>query len=358
VTTALTAVTSRGLLAEGARRLAEAGLPTARQDAEWLLAAVLGRERLALYLEPERAVVEAAGGRFRALVARRADHEPLQHLLGYEDFRGLRLRVTPDVLIPRPETEGLVEWALELLTNDHPISADWGRAGAISRPPLMVERQSNSLTPEEGTAGAISGPPLMVERQSNGLTPEEGTAGAISRPPLMADIGTGSGAIACALAAACPHARVVATDISPAALAVAEGNVRALGLGGRVRVIAGDLLEPVAAEPAALDMIVANAPYLPSGILPSLPREVFAFEPRQALDGGPDGMEVIRRLLTAAPTALRPGGRVVLEIGEEQAAPLAAVMTAAGFVDVAARDDLRGVPRYLAGRLLPGSAAV
>ena len=299
MTTALTAVTSRGLLAEGARRLAEAGLPTARQDAEWLLAAVLGRERFALYLEPDRAVVEAAGGRFRALVARRADHEPLQHLLGYEDFRGLRLRVTPDVLIPRPETEGLVEWALELLN-----------------------------------------------------------ASSSDGPPLLADIGTGSGAIACALAAACPDARVVATDISPAALAVAEGNVRALGLGGRVRVIAGDLLEPLAAEPAALDMIVANAPYLPSGILPSLPREVFAFEPRQALDGGPDGMEVIRRLLTAAPAALRPGGRLVLEIGEEQAAPLAAVMTAAGFVDVAARDDLRGVSRYLAGRLLPGSAAV
>ena len=299
MTTALTAVTSRGLLAEGARRLAEAGLPTARQDAEWLLAAVLGRERFALYLEPDRAVVEAAGGRFRALVARRADHEPLQHLLGYEDFCGLRLRVTPDVLIPRPETEGLVEWALELLNAS----------------------------------------------SSNGS-------------PLLADIGTGSGAIACALAAACPDARVVATDVSPAALAVAEGNVRALGLGGRVRVIAGDLLEPLAAEPAALNMIVANAPYLPSGILPSLPREVFAFEPRQALDGGPDGMEVIRRLLTAAPAALRPGGRLVLEIGEEQAAPLAAVMTAAGFVDVAARDDLRGVSRYLAGRLLPGSAAV
>jgi release factor glutamine methyltransferase len=140
VTTALTPATARGLVAEGARRLAEAGLPTARQDAEWLLAAVLGRERFALYLEPKEAVVEAAGHRFRALVARRADHEPLQHLLGYEDFRGLRLRVTPDVLIPRPETEGLVEWALELLNEDDAMSADWGRAGAISRPPLTMIR--------------------------------------------------------------------------------------------------------------------------------------------------------------------------------------------------------------------------
>src|SRR4030095_7286615 len=123
-------------------------------------------------------VDEAAGSRFGVLVARRAAHEPLQHLFGYEDFRGLRLRVTPDVLIPRPETEGLVEWALELLKkddpmNEHPMSADWGQAGAISG------------------------------------------------PPLMADIGTGSGAIACALASGRPDARVLATDTSPAALAVA-----------------------------------------------------------------------------------------------------------------------------------------
>lgn len=301
MTTALTAATSRGLLAEGARRLAEAGLPTARQDAEWLLAAVLGLERFGLYLEPERAVIEAAGPRFRALIARRADHEPLQHLLGYEDFRGLRLRVTPDVLIPRPETEGLVEWALELLARDHPISA--------------------------------------------------------KASPLVADVGTGSSAIACALAITRPDARVIATESSPAALVVAEFNVRALGLAANVRLLAGDLLAPLAAERGRLDMIVANAPYLPSGILPALPREVFAFEPRQALDGGPDGMDVIRRLLTAAPAALRPGGRLVLEIGEDQAGPLAALMGAAGFVDVASRDDLRGVPRYLAGRMPSGSAA-
>ena len=346
MTTTLTPATARGLVAEGSRRLAEAGLPTARQDAEWLLAAVLGRERFALYLEPKEAVGEAAGRRFRALVARRADHEPLQHLLGYEDFRGLRLRVTPDVLIPRPETEGLVEWALELLTEDDAISADWGRAGAISGPPLTEKRQSNGLTPEEGTAGAVSGPPLMVNGQSIGRASS-----------LMADIGTGSGAIACALAAARPDVRVLATDTSPAALAVAEGNVRALGLADRVRVVAGDLLEPLAGEPGTVDMIVANAPYLPTGILPSLPREVFAFEPRGALDGGPDGMDVIRRLLTAAPAALRPGGWLVLEIGEDQAAPLAALMAAGGFVDVASRDDLRGVRRYLAGRRPAGSAA-
>ena len=188
------------------------------------------------------------------------------------------------------------------------------------------------------------------------LCPPTGGERGPFRGLLLADIGTGSGAIACALAAARPDARVLATDTSPAALAVAEGNVRALGLANRVRVVAGDLLEPLAGKLGTVDMIVANAPYLPTGILPSLPREVFAFEPRQALDGGPDGMDVIRRLLTAAPAALRPGGRLVLEIGEDQAGPLAALMAAGGFVDVASRDDLRGVRRYLAGRVPAGSA--
>jgi PrmC N-terminal domain len=161
VTTALTPATARGLVAEGARRLAEAGLPTARQDAEWLLAAVLGRERFALYLEPKEAVGEAAGHRFRALVARRADHEPLQHLLGYEDFRGLRLRVTPDVLIPRPETEGLVEWALELLNEDDAMSADWGRAGAISGPPLITNLPPPASHATNETAGSRSSQPSL-----------------------------------------------------------------------------------------------------------------------------------------------------------------------------------------------------
>jgi methylase of polypeptide subunit release factors len=128
VTTAVAVPAVRPLLAEAVARLTAAALPTARQDAEWLLAAVLGTERFVLYLDPAQAVAPAAAERFRALVQRRAGHEPLQHLLGFEDFRGLRLRVTAGVLIPRPETEGLVEWALELLRTERrrrwpPISA-------------------------------------------------------------------------------------------------------------------------------------------------------------------------------------------------------------------------------------------
>src|SRR3989442_13230826 len=244
-------------LAEGAARLGEAGLDSARHDAELLLAAVLATDRLSLYVEPTRPVDGEATARYRELIDRRAGHDPVQYILGWEEFRGLRLTVTPDVLIPRPETEGLVERALELLT---------GHQGAV-----------------------------------------------------VADVGTGSGAIACALAAARPDLELLAVDQSLGALAVASDNVRALGLASRVRLVAGDLFGPLASLGGSLDMVVANPPYLPAMTLASLPAEVARFEPRLALDGGPDGMRILRRLIAEAPAFLRPGGWLVMEIGEEQA---------------------------------------
>lgn len=289
MTTVLSVLSVGVLLRESVRRLEAASSPSARRDAEWLLATVLGVERFHLYLEPAQEVAASVAARVRALVERRAAHEPLQHLLGFEDFRGLRLRVTPDVLIPRPETEGLVEWALETLA------------------------------------------PLPR--------------------PVAADVGTGSGAIACALAAACPALEVLAIDASLAALAVATANVRALGLARRVRIVAGDLLAPLAALAGGLDMIVANPPYLSSASLPALPPEVARFEPRLALDGGPDGLRVIRRIVAEAPGVLRPGGALVMEIGEEQAGGVASLLAAEGFSGIVARRDLRGVERYIAGRL-------
>lgn len=291
---ALSSPPVRSLLREGVARLDAAGLPTARQDAEWLLASILGGARVELYLEPRRGVDPAAAERYRALVDRRAEHEPLQYLLGFEEFRGLRLSVTPDVLIPRPETEGLVSWAVEILS---------------AQPATVV-----------------------------------------------ADIGTGSGAIACALAAALPDAEILAVDRSLAALTVAGDNVRALGLSARVRLVAGDLLAPLGSLQGGLDMIVANPPYLPSAVIHTLPREVSGFEPRLALDGGPDGLQVIRRIVVGAPAVLRPGGWLLMEIGEDQAGPLASLMAAEGLSGIAARRDLRGVERYIAGRL-PGALA-
>jgi release factor glutamine methyltransferase len=288
-------ITAASLLAEGTRRLTLAGLDCARQDTLRLMAQALGTDRLTVYVEPRRSVDARAAASFRALLDRRAAHEPVQHILGFEEFRGLRIAVTPDVLIPRPETEGLVERALELLAE---------RPGA-----------------------------------------------------LVADIGTGSGAIACGLATARPDLEVLAVDQSLGALAVASDNVRALGLATRVRLLAGDLFGPLASLVGSLDMVVANPPYLPSGIIAGLPAEVERFEPRLALDGGPDGMRVLRRIITEAPRFLRPGAWLLMEIGEEQAGPLASLMAAEGFSGIGARRDLRDVERYIEGRWAEGTAS-
>jgi release factor glutamine methyltransferase len=289
-------ITAASLLSEGTRRLTLAGLGSARQDALRLMAHALGTDRLTVYVEPRRVVDERAVARFRAFVERRASHEPVQHILGFEEFRGLKIEVTPDVLIPRPETEGLVERALELLAD---------RPGA-----------------------------------------------------LVADIGTGSGAIACALAAARPDLEVLAVDQSLGALAVASDNVRTLGLATRVRLLAGDLFGPLASLGGGLDMVVANPPYCPSGVIATLPVEVERFEPRLALDGGPDGMRVLRRIIAEAPRFLRPGAWLLMEIGEEQAGPLASLMAAEGFSRIGARRDLRDVERYIEGRWVDGAAVV
>jgi release factor glutamine methyltransferase len=283
------------LLTRGAAVLEAAGIGPARAEAEWLLAGLLDVERFALYLDPQRRLASPTVSRYLAQLERRAAREPLQYLLGWEEFHGLRLAVTPDVLVPRPETEGLVAWALEAL----------------------------------------------AER------PE----------PVVADLGTGSGAIACAIAQAAPRAEVLAVELSGGALAVASRNVRALGLATRVRLLAGDLFAPLGSIPASLDLVVTNPPYLPSAVIASLPPEVSRHEPRAALDGGPDGLAVIRRIVAGAPAVLRPAGLLLMEIGEEQAGPVASLMAAEGFSGIRARRDLHGVERYIGGRWAPTATA-
>ena len=274
------------LVREGEARLGAAGIEAPRVEAEWLLAGAVGGGRYDAYLEPARQLGPDGVARYRDLLARRAAHEPLQYLVGFEDFHGHRLVVTPDVLIPRPETEGLVEWAVQVLA---PHAA-----------------------------------------------------------PRAADVGTGSGAIACALASRLPGVRVLATDRSPAALAVASDNVARLGLGDRIGLLAGDLLAPVGR--GILDVVVANPPYIASAAIASLPLEVRGFEPRAALDGGPDGLTVLRRLVAEAPAALGQGGWLIMEIGEDQAGAMAAILGAAGFDRIEVRRDLRGAERYIAGQ--------
>lgn len=279
----------RDALERGVRTLAAAGVETARSDAEWLLADVLGVGRMALRLALDRELPGALAERFEAAVARRATREPLQQILGWEAFCGLRVRVTPDVLVPRPETETLVEWAL-----------GWLPSASAARVVRIV------------------------------------------------DVGTGSGCVACALATMRPDARVLGLDVSMAALALADENVRGLGLRASVRLAASDLL---AAVRGAVDLVIANPPYLPDVLLPTLEPEVSAHEPRRALAGGPDGLTLLDRLVEEAPRILRPGGALVLETaGGGQVVAVAARMRAAGFTGVATREDLAGVVRFVAGR--------
>ncbi len=283
-------LTLRAELDAAVRALTAAGVPTPRVDAEWLLAGVLGVGRLDARLILDRPVSEPVAARYRAAVGRRTRREPLQRVLGWEAFRGLSIRLTDDVFVPRPETELLVEWALELLP-----------------------------TPVPGAR------------------------------PLVVDLGTGSGCVACALAAERPDVDVVAVDLSPAAAAVARDNAGALHLGDRVRVLAGDLLEALGAGRA--DLVVSNPPYLASAVAADLEPEVARYEPRAALDGGPDGLAVIRRIVVAAPRSLRASGALVLETaGGRAGASAAALMREAGFRDVAIRADLAGVDRFVAGK--------
>jgi release factor glutamine methyltransferase len=270
--------------------LAEAGLPTARQDAEALLARALGTTRLGLYTSRAARVPEPARATFDALVARRVRHEPVQYLLGEVEFCGLRLELGPGVFIPRPETEGLVDRALAL-----PLPA----------------------------------------------------------AAVVADLCTGSGAIACALAARRSGWTVWAVERAARAAECARANVRRLGLEGRVRVREGDLFAPLreAVGPHGADLVVANPPYLATGLLATLPVEVRDWEPPEALAGGPDGLDEVRRLLAAAPEWLRPGGALLVEIGEEQGPAAHALVAADGrYAEARIHRDFRGCERVLEAR--------
>lgn len=271
-------------------RLAQVGIATARQDAEVLLARALGTTRLGLYTTGSGPVPQATLEAFEALVARRARHEPLQYLLGEAEFRGIVLELGPGVFIPRPETEALVDRALAL------------------------------------------GPPDVA---------------------TVLDLCAGSGAIACAVGRRRPEWTVWAVDRAAAALDCARANVRRLGLDGRIQVLEGDLFEPLRDRvPAgAVDLVVANPPYLPAPILPVLPVEVRDWEPRAALDGGPDGLDVIRRVLGAAPDWLRPEGGLLMEIGEEQGPAAQALVRADGrYAGARVHRDFRGCDRVLEAR--------
>lgn len=246
----------RDALDQAAAQLGNEGVESPRLDAELLLAHVLAANRAALWTWPDRRLTPKELTRYRELVARRAHREPLAYIVGYREFFGLEFAVNPAVLIPRPETELLVEQALRL-------------------------------------------------------------ARRFTAPPSIADVGAGSGAMAVALAVHLPRATVYALDASAEALALTAENARRHGVGDRVQGLLGDLLTSL---PGAVDLIVANLPYVATEEWGELAPEIRLYEPRFALDGGPDGLALIRRLLATAAPYLRPGGALLVEIGANQGA--------------------------------------
>jgi release factor glutamine methyltransferase len=264
------------------------GNKTARLDAELLLGEALGLDRIKLIVEAERPLAEGELGRYRELIKRRRNGEPIAYILGRREFFALPFRVDRRVLIPRPDTETLVERALAGTQAQHL----YGR---------------------------------------------------------LLDLCTGSGCVAVAFAKARPTWRVTAVDLSPDAAALARENVRRAGVVHNVSVLEGDLFAPLAPG-AQFELITANPPYIPSGEIAGLDTDVRDFEPRLALDGGEDGLVIIRRLLDAAPRYLVPGGLLAMEVGFDQAPAVAALFERAGFVDIARARDLAGVERVVSGR--------
>jgi release factor glutamine methyltransferase len=290
----------REALAAAAEALRAAGIQSWRLDAELLLSDATGWDRARLAAEPEDGIPPDAARRFGEMVRRRLRREPVAYILGRKGFRQIELAVDSRVLIPRPETELLVELALEL------------------------------------------------------------------RPRRVLDVGTGSGAIALAIADELPECEVVATDTSAAALEVARANAERLGLADRIEFVQGTLPAAASAEDesspgkgSTFDLIVANLPYVGETDWTGLEPEVTEWEPREALLAGPDGLDAIRALLADDPVrclsrsarqTANGGGAMALEVGEGQAEAVADLMREAGFAAVETRPDLAGIPRVVWGR--------
>jgi release factor glutamine methyltransferase len=274
--------TIRDILADAIPRLTHAGVDTPKLDAELLLGHVLGRPRTWLWTHHDTGISDEDVAPFVALLRRREHREPIAYLLGEWEFYARPFTVTPAVLVPRPETELLVEAVLR-----------WADTHPVRR---------------------------------------------------IADIGTGSGIIAVTLALELPNAEIYAVDLSADALATARGNAARHGVGERITFFQGDLLAPLPTD-LSLDIIVANLPYITDEDMAGLMPEVRDYEPEMALRGGADGLALVLRLITDSPVCLRPGGLLALEVGDGQAPAVADHLRTTGWSAVHTLDDYGGIQR-------------
>ena len=271
---------------QGSHKLRKAGVPEARREAGSLLAFVLDKDRTFMLAHADDAISEDEVSRFQAMLDLRAQGKPAQYIMGRQEFYGLEFEVTPEVLIPRPETELLVESALKLVSKDSPVS--------------------------------------------------------------ICDVGTGSGCIAVTLLRQLPLARVVALDVSPAALEIANRNAARHKVTDRIEFVLSDCFAALAQQ--HFDLIVSNPPYVAEGAVATLQREVRDYEPRMALTAGADGLDVIRRLVSGATDFLEPGGHLVVEIGFDQHEAVGELIDSETWRLLDIHQDLQGIPRIVALR--------
>jgi release factor glutamine methyltransferase len=285
----------RATLKQGLAQLREAHVPSFTLAAELLLLHVLGRDRTWIYAHPEEEVSAADDERFFALIARRAAGQPTQHLTGKQEFWGLEFEVSPDVLIPRPETEHVIEVALDRL----------------------AVRELRA-----GRKQTLTGKGLQI-----------------------ADVGTGSGCIAIALAKELPGSTIFATDISSAALAVGRRNAMRHNVANQVQFLEGNLLDIVATQ---FDLIASNPPYVGRREAETLMREVRDHEPQIALYGGEEGYEFYADLIAQAAAHLKPGGLLILELGHNSLPTVQPLLDVPMWTNVGVTNDLAGIPRVIA----------
>lgn len=277
------------LIKLAAAELGAAGIADPRREASSLLSFAISRDRTFIIAHPEFEVPADDLSRFHAIVARRAAREPLQYIIGRQEFYGLEFDVEPGVLIPRPETEILVEKAIEFLAN-------------VSK-------------------------------------------------PVFCEVGLGSGCISAAILANVPEATGVGLEISPAAIAIAGRNARKLGIASRLEIRRSDVFAALDEEDR-FDAIVSNPPYVPLADIAGLQPEVRDHEPLTSLSDGRDGLSIVRRIVTGAPRHLKPGGLLLVEIGFSQSATVAAMLDRTSWGEPEFLNDLQGIPRILCARLL------
>ncbi len=344
------------MLADGAAYLAGRGVEDARLEAEHLLAHLLGVPRLHLYLDLDRPLGPGETERYQELLRRRDTREPLQYILGSAPFRNLDLRVDPRVAIPRPETEYLLDVLMELVRRDELAArgqASPGIRGALHprwSASLCVASCTNSAAIR--AAQRLASPAQRPSRCSgeiiHGLP--EGESAPFDEAPFESalEVGTGSGAIAISLATEGIARSVTATDVSPQALAVALGNARRAGARG-IEFLAGDSLAPVGQR--KFDLVISNPPYLTRAEWLTAQPEVREWEPRVAMHGGGDGLDLVRSMAAGVGGVLRPGGWFGLEVGSGQVEAVVALLRRIPALGApVARSDLTGRGRYVFAR--------